>query len=397
MKKPRSASRVALKIPGRILFFLLLPFFLIFLVPSPSPALIYFSFTLEDFYKNVDDLDAVVDTLMRMLTDEEKIAQMVLVACGGFGKTFSQVLHVIEENEAGGVIFLGDKKEDMRNFVLAFTEASSYYSLLLPLYAVDAEPSLINDRIYGIPLFPEAGSIKTVGRCREVAQDISDILTEIGIHVNYAPVCDYASNNAIIGNRSFGSEPEMVTALTRTFIQTMQDNNIVATAKHFPGHGTVEGDTHWDLVVIDGEPPEIPIFRSAIDSGVVSVMVGHLAVVNHSFSTQGRPSTLSPEVVAGLLKGELGFRGIVVTDALNMEPVKQFELPAVQAVRAGCDMILMPESETDFIHSMLTLINKDSVFREQVMESVRKIVRLKVCLGLINYKRIPSIELYSRG
>ena len=127
------------------------------------------------------------------------------------------------------------------------------------------------------------------------------------------------------------------------------------------------------------------------------MMVGHLALTNHGYSTGGRPSTLSSAVVTDFLKNELGFRGIVVTDALNMEPVKQFELPALLAVRAGCDMILMPENEPEFIHGLLAEMKEDEELEKQVMDSVRKIIRLKVCLGLINYKRIPSIELYSRG
>jgi beta-N-acetylhexosaminidase len=346
-------------------------------------------FSLDDFYSERPDLEEVVNLIMNRLGDREKISQMIITACGGYGKTYEEVLYTIYQGDTGGVLFLDQRKDIIEQYIETFNVAIGIKSLLLPLYAVDGEPSLISYRIRGIPRFDDTNTLRSRDKTEKVAREISEIIKELGIHMNFAPVCDFSYNREIIGKRSFGNDPQLVSVLTETFIKTTQENGIVATAKHFPGHGTVRGDTHWKIVYIKGNPPELPVFRRAIESGVVAVMVGHIAVSNNGkYETGGVPSSLSRNIVTGLLKNELGFRGIIVTDALTMGAVKSFHLPSLLAVRAGCDMILMPEDEHSFIEAVQEEIARDDQFRAQVMESVQKIIRLKVCLGLVRYEEL---------
>jgi len=348
----------------------------------------YSSFSLKDFYAENSELDGIVHSLLCKLSDEEKIAQMVVTSCGRFGKSYNQALVLFRQEPVGGVVFLGNTAGEIEQYTASFRDAAKKNSLFFPIFAVDGEPSLIHEKITGARKFPAASSIKTQEECRQVAHDISALLLQLDIHVNYAPVCDFSTGSRIIGNRSFGNDAEHVSALTEAFITTMQNSGIVATAKHFPGHGTVDGDTHHELVFVDGLPPELPVFQNAVYSGVLSIMVGHIGVnSNGPWDTGGMPSTFSENIVSRLLKKTMGFQGIIITDALNMEAVKEFDFPSLAAVKAGCDMVLMPEDEIRFINSVRGEIILDEKLRSQVMESVKKIIRLKVCLGLVNYAK----------
>jgi len=353
-------------------------------------------FDLEDFYALDGELDVIVESIMEALTEQEKISQMVVTYCNPEGNPSNVVVDLIERKSTGGVIFFEKSNVEILNLTQLFTEtARKTLSVLLPLYALDGEPSFVWSRLGPTEIAVSASRIETENEAQRVAEVIAGMLRQIGIHVNYAPVCDISLNKDIIGSRSFGSNVAKVTKLSVAFIESTQHAGIVATAKHFPGHGSVRGDTHKELIFIDGEPPELEIFRDVIARGVISIMVGHIAIRNHTlYDTNGIPSTLSRDIVTGLLKKDLGFRGIVVTDAMRMNAVRSFSKPAIEAARAGCDMILMPQDEPLFIQMVLEEIEKDDDFRRQIMDSVRKIVRLKVCLGLVNEGGFQS--MYAR-
>ena len=341
---------------------------------------------LEDFFAQDEELDEVVNLLMDKLTDEEKISQMVISYFTQNVNPSDVVLDLILNKKTGGVIFFEDSADEINYLTEIFNDAArSSSSVLLPIFAIDGEPSFIRYQFGLAGSLPMTSRIETEEESRRVAETIALILKDMGLHINYAPVCDISFNREIIGNRSFGSDIEMVSVLSYAFIESTQAKGIVATAKHFPGHGSVRGDTHKGLIFVEGKPPELPVFRYVIENGVISVMVGHIGVRNHDkYETGGKPSSLSRNIVTGLLKNELGFKGIVVTDAMKMEAVRSFSMPSYEAARAGCDMILMPDDERLFIRTVQKEIQIDEMFRHQIMDSVRKIIRLKVCLGLIN-------------
>ena len=174
-------------------------------------------------------------------------------------------------------------------------------------------------------------------------------------------------------------------SLSKQFIKTTQEQGIVATAKHFPGHGLVSGDTHKKSVYIDGDLQELEVYPPLIDAGVLSIMMAHITIENNpKYSTDGLPASCSRKIVTGLLKEELGFKGLVITDALNiMKAVTIIDNAPLLASKAGNDMLLMPIDETETINSILAEMSIDSIYRQQVYQSVKKIIRLKVYLGLI--------------
>ena len=346
-------------------------------------------FTLQDFYAENRDLDRIVDGIMRTLANRERISQLVVTSVGERGRTPGQVERLLGYTNLGGVLFLGNPIEEIRYLTGTYTAIANKRYKLLPFFIIDGEPSLIQSRIIGAPSFPPAGRIKSVEECRKISLEISHLLRELNIHINYAPVCDFAVNREVIGLRSFGNDEDRVTALSHAFVDTMQSNSIAATVKHFPGHGSVRGDTHKSSIVIEEPPPELAVFGNCIEAGVISVMVGHVGIDGNSESsgsidTGGKPATISRKLVTGLLKERMQFRGIVVTDAMNMEPVMKYENPSLQAVKAGCDMVLMPEDEIEFTELLLEEMSHNIELYHQVSESVSKIVRLKVCLGLVH-------------
>lgn len=342
------------------------------------------SFTLKDFYLQSKELDKRVDDIFNEMTDDERIAQMIVTSAGSLGKPESYVRKLIKERKVGGILLLGGSKETFKEIIKSFKLISDSSGTLPLIFSTDAEPGLINKKIYGIKNFLPASTIKTVKQSENTAEEISEIIKGIGFNQNYAPVCDFPFNKEIIGNRSFGENENTITKLAEAFIKATQESNIIATAKHFPGHGNAKGDSHKEPAIINGDILELNIFRNMIKSGVISVMVGHITITNNKkYSTNGFPSTLSRNIVTDLLRDEMGFKGIIVTDAMNMEAVTKFPSPSLNAVKAGCDMILMPDDERKLINSVKEEMKTNSQFREQVYESVKRVVRVKVVSGII--------------
>lgn len=341
-------------------------------------------FTLSDFYATNMRLDKKIDEIFNSLSDEEKIGQMIVPAVGKYGKPESEIINLIKSKKIGGVLLLKGSKGEFKSYIEKFNNQSKESNSLPLIFSADAEPSLINNKISGLKKINATNTIKNIKESSNTAKDICIILKEIGINQNYAPVCDFSNNKEIIGDRSFGINENEIIKLSREFIKQTQENNIIATAKHFPGHGYVSGDSHKEIVYINGELKELNVFKEMIESGVISILVGHIAIKgNKIYNTDGYPSTISRNIVTGLLKNELGFKGLVITDAMNMVAVSKFQSPSLKAIEAGCDMVLMPSDEMKLINSIKALIVQYPEFRDQVYESVKKVIRVKVCLGVM--------------
>ena len=344
-------------------------------------------FTLNDFYNASPLLTKKVNDVFNAMTDKQRAGQMVVQAVGRFGKTFEEINILVQKQALGGVLLLNGTKNDFTKYVKILNETAAANKTLPLIYSADAEPSLINRKIQGTTLVKKAVEIENVEDCRRVTISINRDLKDIGISHNYAPVCDLTPSNEAIGNRSFGDGFERVTQMSEIFISTTQQMGIAATAKHFPGHGYVKGDTHSKLVYIDGELDEVPVYKPLIESGVISIMIAHIAVQNNEkYDTKGLPATCSRKIVTQLLKNEMGFKGIVITDAMNMGAVKNIEAASFKAVKAGCDMVLMPLDELELIGQIVAEMQRNDVFREQIYVSTKKIIRMKLCLGLIDLK-----------
>ncbi len=343
------------------------------------------TFSIDNFFdQNNEALDyKVKDVFSKLSNDTIIVGQMIVPAVGKHGKPTDHVIKLAQKGWIGGVLLLNGTMETFTQFVKTFDSIAQIHGFLRPIYSADAEPTLIKNKIIGSTSVPRTNKIKTEEKVAEVANTISKDLRKIGITQNYAPVID-ASPNQTVNNRSFGISMDTVIPFSKVFIRETQKNGIVATAKHFPGHGFVMGDSHEHLLFIDGEMKEVDNYKPIIEAGVISIMVGHIAVKNNQkYNTNGLPSTCSRLIVTDLLKTEMGFKGIIVTDAMNMGGVIAVKNSGLKAAMAGCDMLLMPVKEQNDIFDIVSKMNEDRAFKAQVYESVMKIIKLKICLGLI--------------
>lgn len=341
------------------------------------------TYALKDFYTVNPVLDLKVEMIYNRLTDEQKVGQMIVPAAGKLGKSTKHVLELVQGNKVGGILLLNGTTDEFKALVKKFDSANVANGGLPLLYSADAELSLINMKIKGTQTVKYANKMTSVKEVETETKKISDELHAMGINYNYAPVVDLSPNKTV-SFRSFGLSKDTIMKYSKAFIQKLQDENIVATAKHFPGHGYVVGDTHKQLVYIDGEMKEISVYEPLIEAGVISVMVGHIAVKNNEkYNTSDLPATVSKSIVTDLLKKEMGFKGIVITDAMGMGGVKSVPKNCLKAAQAGCDIILMPSDENVAFADMLEEYKSNEEFKKQVEESVKKIIRLKICLGLI--------------
>jgi len=339
----------------------------------------------ERFFSNDSKLDAQVQKHFDELDERSRVAQMIVTSAGDLGKTDEVVYQLAQDNQIGGVVFLKGTKQHHKAMIDSLNSISKAMGLAPLVFSIDAEPSLFNGRLSGFDPVMNTIDIKTKEASDSIAMLISSHLLEVGFHHNFAPVCDLSPQNEAIKNRSYGNDRDRVVALSKAFIKSSQEMGIVATAKHFPGHGLVKGDTHKKSVYIDGALKELDVYPPLIDAGVISIMVAHITVRNNEkYGTDGLPSTCSRTIVNDLLKEELGYKGLIITDAMNiMKAVTIIDNAPLLASKAGCDVLLMPIDEKETIDSILAEMKKDEAYKEQVYDSVKKIVRMKICLGLL--------------
>ncbi|MBK9192866.1 MAG: glycoside hydrolase family 3 protein [Crocinitomicaceae bacterium] len=317
------------------------------------------------------------------MNDTARVGQMIIPAAGGHGKPTEHLNKLIAKNYVGGILLLNGTKAGFTEMVKQFNALNQQSNGLPLLYSADAEPSLIGYKIKDCAPVKKANLMVSRDEVRLYAASICNDLKDIGINYNYAPVVDMSPNEAIT-YRSFGDNSDTAQIWSRIFIEETQKRGIVATAKHFPGHGYVVGDTHKQLVYIDGDMKEVGNYIPLINSGVLSIMVAHIAIKNNEkYNTNDMPSTVSRNIVTGLLKEEMNFKGLVVTDAMNMGGVASIPNCELKAAQAGCDLLLMPVNEEKAVTDILGAIQNDIAFKQQIYASVRKIIRLKICLGII--------------
>lgn len=339
--------------------------------------------TLISFYSENAFLEAKVDSIFASIDDHSRVAQLLMPAVGPYGQEPEVIRMLIEEKKIGGVLMLNGSKEEFTGLINEFNSKNRELNSLPFLYSADAEPSLVNRKISGSTPVKKANQLSSEDEVTMVAQTISQDLLDIGINYNFSPVVDMSPNKTV-GYRGFGSNPENIVPFSNAFINATQEMNIIATAKHFPGHGLVSGDTHKALQVINGSLKELSNYPPIIDNGVLSIMVAHIAVKNNpEFNTQGMPATTSRKIVHDLLRDSLGFGGLIVTDAMNMGGVAKVKNAEVLAIEAGCDIILMPLNAAAAHEKLLKRYKEDTAFRDTVDEAVKRIIRMKVCLGLL--------------
>ena len=340
-------------------------------------------FSLNNFLESNVDLDNQTNLVFNLMDDSSKVAQLLMPAIGRMGLTKLEIDELVKKRMIGGMLMLNGTKEEFKSWIIEFNAINKKKNYLPFLYSADAEPSLINRKIIGSTPVKKAQEVKTIEEAIEVASLISKDLNEIGINYNFAPVID-VSGNTTVGYRGFGEKIENLIPWSTAFVKETQSKNIIATAKHFPGHGLVSGDTHKTLQTINGELKELENYPPLIQSGVLSIMIAHIAITNNKeYDSKGMPATTSDAIVTKLLRNKLNFKGLIVTDAMNMGGVSQINNAAVKTIDAGCDIILMPLEIKIAYNEIINKYKANEVFKLKVDNSVKRIVRMKICLGLI--------------
>ncbi|MFW5646124.1 MAG: glycoside hydrolase family 3 protein, partial [Acetivibrio ethanolgignens] len=216
-------------------------------------------------------------------------------------------------------------------------------------------------------------------------------IKELGFNLNFAPVADVKTNsfNTEIGNRSFGDDPKRVAALVEQVVKGMQEQNISATLKHFPGHGDASGDSHQGPVNVENDlnrlrSVEFLPFNAGIKAGADCVMVTHLSISRVTGTVE--PASMSSLIIEQILRQEMGFDGIAITDAMDMGAITEVYEPgeaAVRAIKAGMDVVLMPVDLDEAYNAVLEAVNEGKISEERINESVTRVIRAKVKRGLI--------------
>lgn len=350
--------------------------------------------------------DKWVERQLREMTLSEKIGQMLIAHSparfqSADNKNFQKLSVLISQGKVGGVMFLKGNTYDAA--VLA-----NRFQLIAPrplLISADMEKGLAM-RIEGATEFPPNMALSATGKSRLVhsmAEVIAQEAQALGIHQSYAPNVDLNLNplNPVINTRSYGDNIPLTIEMSKAFIDGLQSKGIIATAKHFPGHGDVTVDSHVNLPVLQADKNrlynlELKPFKAAIDHGVMSVMTGHLAVPK--ITGNMTPATLSWRIVTHLLRKELGFEGLIITDALNMKALYQnytLEDISLRAVEAGNDLLLF-SPDLELTHStVFNAVKSGKLSERQIDKSVRRILLAKRWLGLdrkrlVNLNNIPQ-------
>ncbi|WP_159469282.1 glycoside hydrolase family 3 N-terminal domain-containing protein [Dyadobacter sp. 3J3] len=345
-----------------------------------------------------------VDSTLKSLSLEEKIGQLFMVA------TFSNreeantryIDKLIDDFHLGGLIFFQGgpvRQAQLTNHYQAHSK--------VPLFiGIDGEWGL-GMRLDSTISFPKQmvlGAIQDDELVYRMGSDIAQQCRRLGIQINFAPVSDINSNpkNPVIGIRSFGEDRENVTRKAVAYMKGLQHNGIIATAKHFPGHGDTDADSHFTLPVLTHSADQLDNidlypYKQLIADSLMGVLSGHLFIPALDNSPQ-LASSLSEKVITGLLKNQMGFRGLVFTDAMNMRGVLKTGRAAevnLKALIAGNDVLLYPENVAETITKIKDALNQGTITQKFLDDKVKRILQAKYWSGLGQYKPVDINNLYS--
>lgn len=342
------------------------------------------------------------DKLLAGMSIREKVCQMLIVAPEDIiprdpvTQAGEVTKKAILEYPVGGLIYFSKNIESYTQ-LKEMVESVQGYSKTPLFIAVDEEGGRVarlGNADIGITQYP---TMKEVGEMRdsivagEIGKNLAKELLGLGFNVDFAPVADVMTEerNTDIGDRSFGTDTAIVSEMVSAQVSKMQENGLIATVKHFPGNGSTEVNTHNGIGVSnrsldDLRSCEFLPFKAGIEAGVDMVMVGHIAIPNAT--GDDKPASLSEAAVEGLLRGELGFTGVVVTDALNMGAVTDTYSPyeaAKLAILAGADVLLMPGDVKETAAALEEAVKSGEISEDRIDKSVRRILELKIKRGII--------------
>jgi len=371
-------------------------------------SLLVFSFSFTHaqtnvpFYQKQNEVWA--DSVIKTLSPDERIGQLFMVAAysdtASHGNNIGNVTMLIEEQKIGGLIFFKGGPVHQAQLTNMYQSLSKVPLLI----GMDAEWGLAM-RLDSVPKFPfqmTLGAMNNDSLVYKMGAEIARECKRLGVHEDFAPVIDINDNpeNPVIGMRSFGEEKLHVTKMGIAYMNGLQSEHVLACGKHFPGHGDTKTDSHLSLPIVDYpvsrlDTLELYPFQQLFKNGLSSTMVAHLYIPSLD-STPNRASTLSPKIVTDMLKKQMGFNGLVYTDALNMQGVAKFYDPGevdVKALLAGNDVLLFSQDVPKAIEEINKAIKKHEISQEEIDERCKKILMAKAWAGLNHYHPISLKNL----
>ncbi len=350
----------------------------------------------------VDALDEQASQLVSGMSLEDKVAQMFVItpeALTGYASVTAAgdtTKAAYESRPVGGLIYMADNllSTEQTTEMLTNMQNIAMERTGLPVFlSVDEEGGTVarvaNNDALGVT---DVGNMSDIGATGDAQNaynagvTIGTYLKQLGFNVDYAPVADVLTNpdNTVIGTRSFGSDASVVADMVTKELEGLSSQGVFGVVKHFPGHGGVSGDSHDGAVTLDKSLEElmqtefVP-FQKAVENGVSFVMVGHISVPQ--VVGDNTPASLSQMMVSNVLREQLGYQGIVITDAMNMGAITgsyTADQAAVMAVNAGVDMILMPQDYETAYNGLLQAVQDGTITEDRINESVTRIVKVKL-------------------
>ncbi|KAA0955416.1 beta-N-acetylhexosaminidase [Sporosarcina sp. ANT_H38] len=360
----------------------------------------------------------LIGNAIKQMTMEEKVGQMLMPDFRNWkGKNVTEmnaeIAQLVKEYHLGGVILFRENTvtaEQTTKLVSAYREASEKYGLLV---SVDQEGGIVTRLQTGTD-FPgnmALGASRSEELAKKVGMAIGEELNALGINMNFGPALDVNNNpdNPVIGVRSFGEDPELVGKLGNAYIEGLHESGTAATAKHFPGHGDTAVDSHVGLPEVPHDlerlkKVELYPFQQAMDAGIDAVMTAHVTfpkiddtkVISKKDGTEiALPATLSQKVLTGLMREQMGFKGVIVTDAMNMGAiVEHFGAvdAAIRSVKAGTDILLMPVGLEAVAKGLYEAVHKGEISNERIEQSVERILTLKLNRGIVKAEVEKSVD-----
>lgn len=355
--------------------------------------------------KSYEEMQSNINTseILKQLSIEDKVAQMFIVLPETLAsdeehmtKTTKATKSYIDKIPVGGVVYMSDNLIEPQQVkdMLGSIQEYSINRVGLPLFlCVDEEGGRIariaNNKIFKID---NVGSMSDIGKDNNYEQTfnagacIGEYLSELGFNLDFAPVVDTIGTplNTVLFNRTFSDDPYIVSDMADAFSKGLNSKGVISVYKHFPGHGSTTGDPHKGYAVTEKSKEDLSEFdlipfEKGIKENVNMIMVGHISLPN--VTDDGLPASLSKDVITNMLRTDMGYDGIIITDALNMGAIKDnydSGEAALLAVKAGADIVLMPDDFDAAYNSILTSVKNGEISEERINESVLRIIRLKM-------------------
>ena len=350
--------------------------------------------TVEE-YTEEDLLNEVVESCISEMPLEDRVAGLFIVtpeALTGVDKAVKAgdgTKEALEKYPVGGLIYFKQniQSKDQITQMLANTTSMSKYPIFLAVDEEGDSVARVADAL-GLDKIDSAASLGETGNpdnAYEAYKTVGSYLMEYGFNLNFAPVADVLTNpdNDAIGKRSFGSDADIVSSMVASSVKGLEETGVTACIKHFPGQGDADGDTHDGLAATERtieqlRETELKPFAAGVEAGAEMIMVGHIAVP--SITGDNTPASLSKEVVTDILREEMGYNGVVITDALNMSAISEYydsSQAAVMALKAGADMVLMPEDFEAAYEGVLAAVADGTISEARINDSLARVYKIK--------------------